>query len=134
MITIDRAVIPAPRVLVVDDSSLVRMYYRDALEKAGFEVEQAMNGLEAMEKALAGRFDLLIVDINMPKMDGFSFLRELRRSAPPAGSVPALVITTESGEQDAREARIAGANFYLVKPVAESDLRSHVAVLTGVRR
>ena len=134
MTTIDRATVPALRVLIVDDSSLVRMYYRAALEKAGFEVEQAMNGLEGMEKALAGRFDLLIVDVNMPKMDGFSFLRELRRSGAPAGSVPALVITTESGEQDVQEARIAGANFYLVKPVAERDLRSYVAVLTGAPR
>src|SRR3954447_20899037 len=105
----------ALRILVVDDSSLVRLYYRDALEKAGYEVEQAMNGLEAMEKALAERFDLLIVDVNMPKMDGFSFLRELRRSATPAGHVPALVITTEAGEQDIQEARAAGANFYLIK-------------------
>jgi two-component system chemotaxis response regulator CheY len=134
VITIDRAVVPAPRVLIVDDSSLVRMYYRAALEKAGFEVEQAMNGLEAMEKALAGRFDLLIVDVNMPKMDGFSFLRELRRCGAPAASVPALVITTESGEQDVQEARIAGANFYLVKPVAESELQSYVAVLAGAPR
>ena len=134
MTTIDRATVPALRVLIVDDSSLVRMYYRDALEKAGFEVEQAMNGLEAMEKALAGRFDLLIVDVNMPKMDGFSFLRELRRSGTPAASIPALVITTESGEQDVQEARIAGANFYLVKPVAESELQSYVAVLAGAPR
>jgi two-component system, chemotaxis family, chemotaxis protein CheY len=121
------------RILVVDDSSLVRMYYRDALEKAGYEVEQAMNGLEAMEKALAGRFDLLIVDVNMPKMDGFSFMRELRRSDAPASRIPALVITTEAGEQDVQEARAAGANFYLVKPVSESDLRDHVAVLIGAR-
>jgi two-component system, chemotaxis family, chemotaxis protein CheY len=125
--------VSAPRILVVDDSSLVRMYYRDALEKAGYEVEQAMNGLEAMEKALAKRFDLLIVDVNMPKMDGFSFLRELRRSSTQASLVPALVITTEAGEQDVQEARVAGANFYLVKPVSETDLRGYVAALTGAR-
>ena len=69
------------RILVVDDSSLVRLYYRDVLEKAGFEVEQAINGIEAMEKVLAQPFDLVIVDVNMPQMDGFSFLRALRRSA-----------------------------------------------------
>ena len=49
-------------------------------------------------------------------------------------SIPALVITTESGEQDVQEARIAGANFYLVKPVAESELQSYVAVLAGAPR
>ena len=68
------------RILVVDDSSLVRLYYRSALEKAGFAVEQAINGMEAMEKALAQSFDLVVVDVNMPKMDGLSFLRVLRSS------------------------------------------------------
>ena len=68
------------RILVVDDSALVRLYYRDTLERAGFEVEQAINGIEAMEKVLAQPFDLVIVDVNMPRMDGFSFLRTLRRS------------------------------------------------------
>ena len=110
------------RILVVDNSSLVRLYYRNALETAGFEVEQAINGIEAMEKVLAQAFDLVIVDVNMPRMDGFSFLRALRRSAPEVATLPALIITTEAGEQDIDDARAAGANFYLVKPVSEADL------------
>jgi len=131
---IEQVAASAPRVLVVDDSSLVRLYYRDVLEKSGFDVDQAMNGLEAMERVLAQPFDLLIVDVNMPKMDGFSFLRELRRSKSEAAALPALIITTEAGREDAEEARAVGANFYLVKPVSEADLRDHVAVLTGYRR
>ena len=131
MTTIEGSIVLPTRVLVVDDSSLVRLYYRGALEKAGFEVDQAMNGLEAMEKALGGNFDLLVVDINMPKMDGFSFLRELRRSRTEAAAVPALVITTEAGSEDMQEARAAGANFYLVKPVSEEDLVAHAEVLAG---
>lgn len=119
------------RILVVDDSSLVRLYYRDVLERAGFEVQQAGNGIEAMEKALAQAFDLLIVDVNMPKMDGFSFVRGLRRSASDAAAVPVLIVSTEAGAADIREAREAGANFYLVKPVSEADLQRHVAVLAG---
>jgi two-component system chemotaxis response regulator CheY len=119
------------RILVVDDSSLVRLYYRDTLEKAGFQVEQAINGIEAMEKLLAQPFDLVIVDVNMPRMDGFSFLRMLRRSAPDIATLPALVITTEAGEQDVDAARAAGANFYLVKPVSQPDLVRHTAVLSG---
>lgn len=119
------------RILAVDDSSLVRLYYRDALQKAGFEVEQAINGIEAMEKVLAQPFDLVIVDVNMPRMDGFSFLRALRRSGPDVATLPALVITTEAGEQDIDDARVAGANFYLVKPVSEADLLRHVAALAG---
>jgi len=131
---IEQGAASLPRVLVVDDSSLVRLYYRDVLEKSGFDVDQAMNGVEAMERVLAQPFDLLIVDVNMPKMDGFSFLRELRRSKSEAAALPALIITTEAGREDAEEARAVGANFYLVKPVSEADLRNHVAVLTGYRR
>jgi two-component system, chemotaxis family, chemotaxis protein CheY len=119
------------RVLVVDDSSLVRLYYRSALEEAGFSVEQAINGIEAMEKVLSEPFDLLIVDVNMPRMDGFTFLRSLRSGAADVATLPTLMISTESERQDVAEARSAGANFYLVKPVAEAELVRHVCVLTG---
>jgi two-component system chemotaxis response regulator CheY len=119
------------RILIVDDSSLVRLYYRNILEKAGFEVEQAINGIEAIEKVQAQAFNLVVVDVNMPKMDGFSFLRALRRSAASVATLPALVITTESGEHDLDDARAAGANFYLVKPVSEANLLNHAAILTG---
>ena len=119
---------------MVDDSSLVRLYCRDILERGGFEVEQAINGIEAMEKVLAQAFDLVIVDVNMPRMDGFSFIRALRSNASPVAALPALVITTEAGAQDREDARAAGANFYLVKPVSEAELLRHAAVLTGARR
>jgi two-component system chemotaxis response regulator CheY len=122
------------RILVVDDSSLVRLYYRSALEKAGFEVEQAINGIEAIERVLSQPFDLVIVDVNMPRMDGFTFLRSLRCRAADVAMLPALVISTESEMQDIAEARASGANFYLVKPVAEADLVRHVRVLTGAAR
>jgi two-component system, chemotaxis family, chemotaxis protein CheY len=123
-----------PRILVVDDSSLVRLYYRGALELAGFAVEQAINGIEAMEKVLAGPFDLVIVDVNMPKMDGFSFLRDLRRARSDVATLPALVVSTEASEQDVVDGRAAGANFYLVKPVSQAELLRHIAVLMGARR
>ena len=119
------------RVLIVDDSSLVRLYYRSALEKAGFEVEQAINGIEAMERALSQPFDLVIVDVNMPRMDGFTFVRALRRVATDVASMPALMISTEAEMQDIAAARTAGANFYLVKPVSEVELVRHVCILTG---
>jgi two-component system chemotaxis response regulator CheY len=122
---------PKARVLVVDDSSLVRLYYRSALEKAGFVVEQAINGIEAMEKVLSEPFDLVIVDVNMPRMDGFTFLRSLRSGAADVAMLPALMISTESETRDMAAARAAGANFYLVKPVAETELVRHVCVLTG---
>ena len=119
------------RILVVDDSSLVRLYYHGALEKAGFAVEQAINGIEATEKVLAQGFDLLIVDVNMPGMDGFSFVRDLRHRKEDIAALPILMITTEAGETDIADARAAGVNFYLVQPVSEADLVRHVAALAG---
>jgi two-component system chemotaxis response regulator CheY len=64
-------------------------------------------------------------------MDGLTFLRALRRSAADVAVLPALMISTESETQDVAAARAAGANFYLVKPVAEAELVRHVCVLTG---
>lgn len=120
------------RVLVIDDASLVRMYYRDALERAGFEVDEALNGLEALEKLLQIPADLLIVDVNMPQMDGFTFLKVLRRQDGPVASTPALVTSTEAKPQDLAAARTAGANFYLVKPVSPEALVEHAALMMGV--
>jgi len=120
------------RVLVIDDAALMRLYYRDALEGAGFEVDEALNGLEALEKLLASPADLLVVDVNMPQMDGLTFLHTLRRQPLPLGATPALVTSTESGPQDLAAARAAGANYYLVKPVTREQLAAHAAALTGL--
>ena len=119
------------RILVIDDAALVRMYYRDALERAGFEVEEAFNGLEALEKLLAHPAELLIVDVNMPQMDGFTFLKVLRRQDSAVCGTPAIVISTEAGLQDRTAARAAGANFYLVKPVTPATLVAHVQLMSG---
>jgi two-component system, chemotaxis family, chemotaxis protein CheY len=120
------------RILVIDDASLVRLFYRDALERAGFDVEEALNGLEALEKILIAPVDLLIVDVNMPKMDGLTFLKALRRQDLSVSSIPALVTSTEAAPKDMEAARIAGANFYLVKPIAQDVLASYAAMLCGV--
>jgi two-component system, chemotaxis family, chemotaxis protein CheY len=120
------------RVLVIDDASLVRLYYRDTLERAGFEVDEALNGLEALEKLLVAPADLLIVDVNMPQMDGITFLSVLRRQELPIAATPALVSSTEAGAQDIAAARAAGANFYLTKPVRPDLLTTYAALLCGV--
>ena len=119
------------RILIVEDAGLVRMYYREALEGAGFDVEEALNGLEALEKLLTAPVDLLIVDVNMPQMDGLTFLQALRRQAPPIASIPVLITSTESGTQDMQAARKAGANYYLTKPVNQDRLVLHARILSG---
>lgn len=120
---------PSARILVVDDASLVRLYYRDILRRAGYRVDEALNGLEALEKLLVAPVDLILVDVNMPKMDGMTFLRTLRRQAMPLAATPALVTSTEASPRDAALARAAGANFYLVKPVSRETLLTYAALL-----
>jgi len=119
------------RILVVEDGITMRMFYRDVLENAGFEVEEAVNGLEGVERAIAGSFDLLVVDINMPKMDGYEVIRTVREDQT-LWRVPVITISTEDKEQDALKAYEAGANFYLTKPVRPEDLAEMARLLTGV--
>jgi two-component system chemotaxis response regulator CheY len=120
-------------ILVVDDGALVRVYYRSILEGAGFQVAEALNGLEALEVLLTRTVDLLVVDINMPQMDGLTFLRVLRQRESPLAAVPALVTSTESAAADFAAARAAGANFYLVKPVEPERLVEFGRMLCGIR-
>jgi two-component system chemotaxis response regulator CheY len=105
------------------------MYHRGILESAGYLVEEAWNGIEALEKALEAPFDLYIVDINMPKLDGYGFLRELRQQQ--IAQQPAVMVSTEAAAGDERMAYQSGANSYLVKPVVQSQLLSHVRLLLG---
>ena len=102
---------------MVDDSITMRLFYRSVLEAAGFQIEEAANGLEGYERILTQNFDLVIVDINMPKMDGYTMIRAVRDD-PAVRRLPAVFVSTEAGEKDAILAYEAGANFYLVKPVA----------------
>ncbi len=119
-----------PHILVVDDATVVRLYYRHVLEAEGYLVEEAMNGLEGIEKAVRTPYDLCVVDVNMPMMDGYAFLHALRRE-PATHAVPALMTSTEAGPQDRLLALKAGANFYLVKPVAQDQLALYVAAMLG---
>jgi len=108
------------RILIVDDAATVRMYHRGILESAGYTVDEALNGIEALEKALETPFDLLLVDINMPRLDGFGFLKELRRQ--PMPQPPAIMVSTEAEARDEVAAYRAGASCYLLKPVRPSQL------------
>jgi two-component system chemotaxis response regulator CheY len=117
------------RILLVDDAATVRMYHRDILESAGYKVEEAWNGIEALEKALQSPFDLYLVDVNMPKLDGYGFLRELREQEVP--QMPAIMVSTEAEANDELQAYRAGASGYLIKPVSPLQLLTHVRLMLG---
>jgi two-component system chemotaxis response regulator CheY len=121
-------------ILVIDDAATVRMYHRKMLGDAGWAVEEAVNGLEALEKVACQPqdrpFDLYVCDINMPKMDGYAFVRELRRLGGVA-QAPVLMVSTEAQAHDASAAQDAGANGYLVKPAKPADLVITAALMMG---
>ena len=120
------------RALVVDDALTFRFYARGILEAAGFAVEEAMNGVEALERALrADAPDLILVDVNMPRMDGYRFLRAMR-AEPSLCDVPAIMISTEQEPPDLDRAFAAGANLYLVKPVRPEELARFARALSGL--
>jgi two-component system chemotaxis response regulator CheY len=119
-----------PNVLIIDDSATTRMFYRATLESAGFAVDEAANGFEGLEKTMLAPFDLVIVDINMPKMDGLEFLAQLRRREE-VRSLPAIVISTQQREQDRARAHAAGANAYVIKPIDPQALVAYGRLMTG---
>jgi two-component system chemotaxis response regulator CheY len=118
------------KVLIVDDGITMRMFYRDVLEKSGFAVEEAANGVEGLERVLGGRFDLIVVDINMPKMDGYEFVSQLRKD-PDCHAIPVMTVSTEDKEHDKVRAYESGANFYMVKPVRPDEFASAAILFTG---
>ncbi|MCD8522323.1 MAG: response regulator [Saccharospirillaceae bacterium] len=116
-------------ILIIDDASTVRLYHRNILEASGYEVDEATNGVEALEKALSGQFDLFIVDINMPKMNGYEFLQNLRKEN--ITQSPAVMVSTEAADLDHDQAFYSGANLYLVKPIKPLQLMTYVRLLMG---
>jgi two-component system, chemotaxis family, chemotaxis protein CheY len=126
-----QAVKQRQQILVVDDGITMRLFYRSVLEAAGFHVDEAANGMEGYERILTHHFDLLIVDVNMPKMDGYTMIRAVRGDAA-VRRVPAVFVSTESNEKDAALAYEAGANLYLVKPVDPVELTDVARLMTGV--
>jgi two-component system chemotaxis response regulator CheY len=120
------------KILIVDDAATVRMYHRKILEAAGYLVDEAVNGVEALERALTASYDLYLVDVNMPKLDGYGFLRELRSQ--PMPQAPAVMISTEAEANDRIQAYEAGANLYIIKPVRPEVLQMQVGLLLGEAR
>lgn len=122
----------APRALVVDDAATVRLYHGSVLRDAGWQVEEAANGYEALEHALLRHYALFLVDVNMPRLDGYALVEQLRAEALSA-TAPIVMISTEARDGDAERAYAAGANLYLVKPVDAEHLLMTARVLSGPR-
>lgn len=102
-------------ILTVDDSRTMRDMLHLALSEAGFRVVQAVDGLDGLDALDAAQADVIITDINMPRMDGFGFIEGVRANEKHRGT-PILVLTTESDVAKKQRAREAGATGWIVKP------------------
>jgi two-component system chemotaxis response regulator CheY len=102
-------------ILTVDDSRTMREMLMLALQDAGFRVLQAEDGLIGLQVLKGQRADVIITDINMPRLDGFGFIEHVRRDVTHR-AVPILVLTTESDAEKKNRARTAGATGWIVKP------------------
>lgn len=119
------------KVLIVDDSDMARLYHSNILHQAGYDVECAINGAEAYEKAITQDFDIFLTDINMPTLDGYSFIRKIRKEAA-TKNTPVVIISTEADTIDKKIGFEAGANFYITKPVEPSTLIDNIKLFIGV--
>lgn len=118
------------RILTIDDSKTMRDMLMLTLVDAGFDVLQAVDGQDGVEVAERENFDIVITDINMPRMDGYEVIRQLRKR-PEHKATPILVLTTESETDKKAIAREAGATGWLVKPFDPDKLIATVRKVAG---
>ena len=118
------------KVLIIDDSSLSRDFYSRIVKAAGFAYTTAADGMEGLEKAMAEQFQLILTDVNMQGMDGYEFIRRVRRNAE-YEAVPIIIISTEASEQDKQQGFSAGASLYLVKPTDANRILESIKLLMG---
>jgi two-component system chemotaxis response regulator CheY len=113
-------------VMVVDDSDSIRKFVMFALRARGFTVVLAQDGLEALEKLAQASVDLVITDLNMPKLDGYSLVRAIRDDRELA-ALPIIILSSLSGDEDVQEGLRLGANAYLVKPFDQKRIQYEVS-------
>lgn len=117
-------------ILTVDDSASIRQMVSFTLKAAGYSVVEASDGVQGLDKAKTGHYDLILTDQNMPNMDGLTLIRQLR-TLPAYRSVPILVLTTEAGDTMKMQGKAAGATGWLVKPFDPQKLIDVVKRVIG---
>ena len=118
------------KVLIVDDSQIVLNLHSYIFKEAGFDCAVAENGFLALEILNQEHIDLVVTDINMPRMDGYELTRRIRKT-PELKDVPIIIISTEEEAKDKMKGMEAGANVYVVKPADPATLIAHANMLLG---
>ncbi|MEN3041961.1 MAG: response regulator [Fervidobacterium sp.] len=118
------------KVLVVDDSDVLRKITVYNLRKLGMEVEEAVDGIEGLEKMRSWHPDVVILDIMMPRMDGFTVLKEMKKDET-IKDIPVIVLTAKGGHNDEQIALSLGAKKVMTKPFSPTQLVEEVKLIVG---
>jgi CheY-like chemotaxis protein len=121
---------PRKKILLVDDSSTVLMMERMILGKASYEIAVAVDGFEAVERARAERPDLILMDIVMPRLDGFGAIKAIRDD-PGLKHIPIVIVSTKSEAPRVDEAMRLGCQDYTTKPINGPELLAKIRALIG---
>lgn len=116
------------RILIVDDTETMRLYEKMILSGRGYDLDTAVNGVEALEKIRANKPDLVLMDIMMPQMDGIECLKQIRKDER-FKSIKVIVVTTNTEYERVKEAFMAGCDDFITKPVNRVELVSKVEEL-----
>ena len=119
------------QILVVDDSAVVRALHTYILKSEGFEIFQADSGFAALEILNNHPCHLAIIDVNMPRMDGFTLIRKIRAN-PITQEMPIIIVSTQQEAHDHSQGLEVGANTYLMKPTEPENLIDAVRALLGL--
>ena len=117
-------------ILTADDNAQIRMLVKAALRSLGHELIEAVDGEQALELAIAHRPDLVLLDVTMPKLDGWEVLHFMRLR-PETADVPVMMLTTAAQTTDLDQGAKLGCDDYLTKPFSPGDLRQHVERMLG---
>lgn len=109
-----------PKILVVDDDPDVRDIYDETLTEAGYQVELAVDGQEGLDKILKGGYDLILLDIMMPKIDGLTVLKKVKEGSP--WKTPIVILSQLNEEKVQKQAKDLGAKDYLIKSDLTPDI------------
>jgi two-component system chemotaxis response regulator CheY len=115
-------------IMAIDDSASIRQVVGITLKKAGYEVIEANDGKDAMDKLTGQKVHLIICDVNMPNMDGLAFLKELRQNSN-YKFTPIIMLTTEAQEAKKQEGKAAGAKAWIVKPFKPEQMLAAIEKL-----
>jgi two-component system chemotaxis response regulator CheY len=121
------------KVLVVDDSETIRQQVSEALVAEGFDVVEASDGVLGLERAAQHELAMIILDVNMPRLNGFEVLERLKED-PKLSPVPVIILTTEAQRTLIDKARKLGASAWLIKPVKMENLVSTVNKVVAKRK